>query len=154
MSDAQSLPSPLAGLRVLELADEKGKFCGKLLGDLGADVIKIEPPGGERNRTVGPFRSIIRLFTDAAAEGNLADIIVLDPNSNNASGTLEAYSARRQRAGIARATGWSQKSRSILTCISASKSPSAEGSRIRRNASFQHVPDPKFAPDLFRVDRF
>ena len=52
MSDA---PGPLAGLRVLELADEKGQFCGKLLGDLGADVIKIEPPGGERCRQVGPF---------------------------------------------------------------------------------------------------
>jgi len=46
---------PLAGLRVLELADEKGQFCGKLLGDLGADVVKVEPPGGERNRHVGPF---------------------------------------------------------------------------------------------------
>ncbi len=46
---------PLAGLRVLELADEKGQFCGKLLGDLGADVIKIEPPGGEPCRHVGPF---------------------------------------------------------------------------------------------------
>ena len=52
MTDA---PGPLAGLRVLELADEKGQFCGKLLGDLGADVIKIEPPGGERCRHVGPF---------------------------------------------------------------------------------------------------
>ena len=49
------LPGPLAGLRVLELADEKGQFCGKLLGDLGADVVKIEPPGGERCRHVGPF---------------------------------------------------------------------------------------------------
>ena len=46
---------PLAGLRILELADEKGQFCGKLLGDLGADVVKIEPPGGEPNRHVGPF---------------------------------------------------------------------------------------------------
>jgi crotonobetainyl-CoA:carnitine CoA-transferase CaiB-like acyl-CoA transferase len=46
---------PLAGLRVLELADEKGQFCGKLLGDLGADVVKIEPPGGELCRHVGPF---------------------------------------------------------------------------------------------------
>jgi crotonobetainyl-CoA:carnitine CoA-transferase CaiB-like acyl-CoA transferase len=52
MTDAQG---PLAGLRVLELSDEKGQFCGKLLGDLGADVIKIEPPGGVRNRHVGPF---------------------------------------------------------------------------------------------------
>jgi len=46
---------PLTGLRVLELADEKGQFCGKLLGDLGADVVKIEPPGGEPCRHVGPF---------------------------------------------------------------------------------------------------
>jgi crotonobetainyl-CoA:carnitine CoA-transferase CaiB-like acyl-CoA transferase len=46
---------PLAGLRILELADETGQFCGKLLGDLGADVVKIEPPGGERCRHVGPF---------------------------------------------------------------------------------------------------
>jgi crotonobetainyl-CoA:carnitine CoA-transferase CaiB-like acyl-CoA transferase len=55
VSDAQTLPGPLAGLRILELADEKGQFCGKLLGDLGADVVKIEPPGGESNRHVGPF---------------------------------------------------------------------------------------------------
>ena len=55
MTDAQIQPGPLAGLRVLELADEKGQYCGKLLGDLGADVIKIEPPGGEATRRVGPF---------------------------------------------------------------------------------------------------
>jgi len=55
VSDVQLLPGPLAGLRVLELADETGQFCGKLLGDLGADVIKIEPPGGEPCRHVGPF---------------------------------------------------------------------------------------------------
>ena len=46
---------PLAGLRVLELADEKGQFCGKMIADLGADVIKIEPPGGQSTRRVGPF---------------------------------------------------------------------------------------------------
>ncbi len=55
MSDAQHVPGPLAGLRVLELADEKGQFCGKLLGDLGADVVKVEPPGGEAARRVGPY---------------------------------------------------------------------------------------------------
>ena len=48
-------PGPFTGLRVLELADEKGQFAGKLLADLGADVIKIEPPGGEPCRRVGPF---------------------------------------------------------------------------------------------------
>ena len=55
MSDVQPLPGPLAGLRILELADETGQFCGKLLGDLGADVVKIEPPSGEPSRHVGPF---------------------------------------------------------------------------------------------------
>ena len=48
-------PGPLDGLRVLELADETGQFCGKLMADLGADVIKIEPPRGEDTRSVGPF---------------------------------------------------------------------------------------------------
>ncbi len=46
---------PLTGLRALELADEIGQFCGKLMADLGADVIKIEPPGGQHTRAVGPF---------------------------------------------------------------------------------------------------
>ena len=54
-ADRLEAPGPLSGLRVLELADEKGHFCGKLMGDLGADVVKIEPPGGERTRRVGPF---------------------------------------------------------------------------------------------------
>ncbi|MEO2141757.1 MAG: CoA transferase, partial [bacterium] len=47
--------APLTGIRVLELADEKGQFCGKLMADLGAEVIKIEPAGGEGTRSVGPF---------------------------------------------------------------------------------------------------
>ena len=46
---------PLSNLRVLELADQKGEFCGKLMADLGADVVKVEPPGGETTRSVGPF---------------------------------------------------------------------------------------------------
>ena len=41
--------------RVLDLSDEKGYMCGKILGGLGADVIKIEPPGGDRARNIGPF---------------------------------------------------------------------------------------------------
>jgi benzylsuccinate CoA-transferase BbsE subunit len=45
----------LSPYRVLDLADEKGLLCGKLLGDLGADVIKIERPGGDLARNIGPF---------------------------------------------------------------------------------------------------
>lgn len=41
--------------RVLDLADEKGAYCSKLLGDLGAEVIKVEPPCGDKTRFRGPF---------------------------------------------------------------------------------------------------
>ena len=41
--------------RVLDLTDEKGVFCAKLLADYGADVVRIEPPRGDRGRTRGPF---------------------------------------------------------------------------------------------------
>ena len=48
-------PSALSDIRVLDLSGEMGLYCGKLLADLGADVIKIEPPGGDSARRVGPF---------------------------------------------------------------------------------------------------
>ena len=48
-------PQALGDLRVLELSDEKGQLCGKLLADLGADVIKVEPPEGCSTRRIGPF---------------------------------------------------------------------------------------------------
>lgn len=51
----QDLSSPLGPYRVLDLTDVKGFMCGKILGDLGADVIKIEPPGGDPSRNIGPF---------------------------------------------------------------------------------------------------
>ncbi len=46
---------PLDGLKVIDLADEKGVFCTKLLADLGADVIKVERPGGDATRNMGSF---------------------------------------------------------------------------------------------------
>jgi crotonobetainyl-CoA:carnitine CoA-transferase CaiB-like acyl-CoA transferase len=46
---------PLAGLRVLDSADEKGELCGRILGDLGAEVIRLEPPTGALSRRLPPF---------------------------------------------------------------------------------------------------
>ncbi len=46
---------PLSGVRVLDLAGPPGAYCGKLLADLGADVIKVEPPGGDAARRIPPF---------------------------------------------------------------------------------------------------
>ncbi len=48
-------PGMLAGVRVVELADERGEYAGLLLAGLGADVVKIEPPDGSATRRIGPF---------------------------------------------------------------------------------------------------
>ena len=45
----------LSDYRVLDLTDDKGFLCGKILADLGAEVIKIEKPGGDPSRQTGEF---------------------------------------------------------------------------------------------------
>ena len=45
----------LSPYRILDLCNERGAFGTKLLADMGADVIKVEPPGGDRQRRRGPF---------------------------------------------------------------------------------------------------
>lgn len=54
MVEEQTL-GPLTGVRVIELASVEGQYCGKLLGDMGADVLLIEPPEGSPARRIGPF---------------------------------------------------------------------------------------------------
>ena len=45
----------LSPYRVLDLTDARGLLCGKILADLGADVIQVEPPAGNSARRLGPF---------------------------------------------------------------------------------------------------
>ncbi len=53
-----SIDRPLKGIRVLEIASIiVGPLAGQYLGDMGADVIKLEPPEGDRTRVMGPKRS-------------------------------------------------------------------------------------------------
>ena len=74
--------SSLSGRRVLEIADESGAYCGKLLADMGADVIKVEPPGGGESRSIPPFlgdepgpdRSFQFLYLNTSKRGVTLDI--------------------------------------------------------------------------------
>ena len=51
-----SVPGPLAGLLVVDLTRVlAGPFCTMVLADLGARVIKVEAPGGDDARRIGPF---------------------------------------------------------------------------------------------------
>jgi crotonobetainyl-CoA:carnitine CoA-transferase CaiB-like acyl-CoA transferase len=76
------LSGPLSTLRVVELTDLRGALAGRILADLGADVIKVEPPGGDPGRLRPPFaggvaapdRSLPFLFRNANKRG-----VVLDP---------------------------------------------------------------------------
>jgi CoA:oxalate CoA-transferase len=52
------MPKPLAGIRVIELANFiAGPLAGTLLADMGADVVKVEPPGGDMSRATPPIRN-------------------------------------------------------------------------------------------------
>lgn len=52
---SKGAPRPLDGLRVIELTSERCALAGKLLADMGADVIVVEPPGGSPMRAYEPF---------------------------------------------------------------------------------------------------
>ena len=70
---------PLSGLRVVDLADEKGELCGRLLADLGAEVIRVEPPGGAFSRSLAPFApdgatSLYFAFRNAGKRSRVIDI--------------------------------------------------------------------------------
>jgi crotonobetainyl-CoA:carnitine CoA-transferase CaiB-like acyl-CoA transferase len=53
---------PLAGIRVIDQADENGELCGRLLADLGAEVVRVEPPGGATSRRMPPFHGDTSLY--------------------------------------------------------------------------------------------
>src|SRR6266487_4302818 len=69
----------LSGLRVLDLADERGALCGRLLADFGAEVIAVEPPEGNPARRAPPFSPQgDSLFWAAYAAGKRSLVLDLD----------------------------------------------------------------------------
>ncbi len=77
------MPPPLAGLRALDLTGALGWLCGRVLADLGVEVVKVEPPGGEPERGLAPrWRapdgSERGLFWYAGNAGKLGVTLALD----------------------------------------------------------------------------
>lgn len=102
--------TPLHGVRVLEFCTvAAGPFCGMLLGDMGADVVKIEPPAGDSMRAWPPV-------TDGYSE-NFASLnrnkrsVVLDLKSEEGNGAARALLAtadvviENNRPGVMRRLG-------------------------------------------------
>ena len=72
----------MLSLRVLDLTNERGMLCGRILADLGAEVVKVERPGGDAVRSIGPFfkdipdpqKSLFWFFFNANKRGVTLDI--------------------------------------------------------------------------------
>jgi crotonobetainyl-CoA:carnitine CoA-transferase CaiB-like acyl-CoA transferase len=89
---------PLEGVRVVEFCDEIGAYAGRLLADLGAEVIKVEPPGGGRQRHTPPYyRDTVTPDTSLAfwVHNTSKKSVVLDLE------TAEGRAAARALAGTA-----------------------------------------------------
>ena len=84
--DAPQEGSLLPSYRVLDLSGPEAVFCGKLLADYGADVIKVEPPSGDASRGSGPFAN-----DDPGPERSLYHLFY---NTNKRSITLDLESER------------------------------------------------------------
>ena len=68
---------PLAGFRVVDLTVDRGELCARLLADLGAEVLKVEPPEGSRARALAPLHEGVSLFFAARNAGKRSVVIDL-----------------------------------------------------------------------------
>jgi formyl-CoA transferase/CoA:oxalate CoA-transferase len=112
-SSHETVPSapPLGGLRVLDLSQNlAGPYCTQILADLGADVIKVEPPGGDPARAWGPpFAGGDSTLFASTNRGKRS--IVLDLRTDHGAETVRRLAARSDifvqslRAGAAEAFG-------------------------------------------------
>jgi crotonobetainyl-CoA:carnitine CoA-transferase CaiB-like acyl-CoA transferase len=98
----------LADVRVLDLSDERGALCGQLLADLGADVVRVEPPGGSPMRAsvlwdvhARNCASLVLDLGDAAHRDRFAELAadadVVVESGNAATLDLDALRARHPR---------------------------------------------------------
>ncbi|OBG24201.1 CaiB/BaiF CoA-transferase family protein [Mycobacterium sp. 852002-51057_SCH5723018] len=111
----------LAGIRIVELAETvAGEYCGKLLADFGADVIKVEAPGcGSPTRAMAPV-----VARDAGPEGSALFAylntnkrsVVLDADSTPGAERLDQLIATADAVIEDRAADWSGRHPNVVFC--------------------------------------
>ncbi len=78
------MTTALEGIRVVDLATERAELCGRILADLGAEVIKVEPPGGAASRRLPPFDGDTSLCWAAYARGKRSVVLDLSDHADHA----------------------------------------------------------------------
>jgi crotonobetainyl-CoA:carnitine CoA-transferase CaiB-like acyl-CoA transferase len=84
---------PLRGLRIIDMTDERGALCGRLLADLGADVIYVEPPSGSPFRQAPPFAPVAPAPTATPAD-RTTSLAFAFRNAGKRSVTLDLSTSR------------------------------------------------------------
>jgi crotonobetainyl-CoA:carnitine CoA-transferase CaiB-like acyl-CoA transferase len=95
-TERDETPGALEDLRVLELADAKGEYCGKLLADMGADVMKVEAPGGDSTRKLPPF------WTNESGERLSLEFLYMNANKRSVELDFDVAADRERFAQLAR----------------------------------------------------
>ena len=110
------MPKPLAGIRVIELANFiAGPLAGTLLADMGADVIKVEPPQGDMGRATPPIRN-----------GESVSFVALNRNKRSLVLDLKRPQAHRDPAASSRANrmcSWRRTGRARSTSSGSAPPP-------------------------------
>ena len=96
MAEPRTAPQALDGVRVLELAGAEGEYCGKLLADFGAEVIKVEPPGGSPSRGEPPFKD------DRPGSENSLSFLYFNANKKSVTADLDTDAGRERVRRLAR----------------------------------------------------
>ena len=96
MAEPRTAPQALDGVRVLELAGAEGEYCGKLLADFGAEVIKVEPLGGSPSRGEPPFKD------DRPGPDQSLPFLYFNANKKSVTADLDSEAGRERVRRLAR----------------------------------------------------
>ena len=96
MAKERNRSGPLSPYRGLDLTEDDRAYCGKLLAELGADIIKIERPGGDPARCIGPF------VDDIPGPERSLSWQVFNTNKRSITADIETHEGREYLKGLVR----------------------------------------------------